>query len=300
VDAILLLACDDLETLNKELKQALREISRIGHLLGVERGITIRSEDGDALEHFGFRDGMSQPQFFDYSAGDPDRATPDIVLEEDRLAGEPDAYGSYLVYRKLEQNVKAFRVAEESLADTLQLEGSARERAGAMMVGRYRDGSPVTTHQCPANMPGNTFDYEQDTSGAKCPLHAHIRKVRPRRGEQPRMVRRGVPYGDYHPLSSKEFPEKDCGLLFLSFQKNIFRQFGFVQRAWANMVDFPETLTGQDPLIAQNFRGVPQRWPKVWDKPAVENISLGGYVTLKGGEFLFAPSLSFFARLGEQ
>jgi hypothetical protein len=41
------------------------------------------------------------------------------------------------VFRKLEQNVRRFKQVEEDPADALELTGDDRERAGAMIVGRF-------------------------------------------------------------------------------------------------------------------------------------------------------------------
>jgi deferrochelatase/peroxidase EfeB len=85
-------------------------------------------------------DGVSQPRFF---RGEKEETPPSIVLERDFLAGDADALGTYVVYRKPEQNVKAFRAAETALAAALGLDPADRERAEAMIVGRFRDGTPL-------------------------------------------------------------------------------------------------------------------------------------------------------------
>ena len=54
LDAMLLLACDDAETLKHELLNALSEVAEFGNVLGMERGTAIRNEEGHPLEHFGF------------------------------------------------------------------------------------------------------------------------------------------------------------------------------------------------------------------------------------------------------
>lgn len=300
LDGVLLLACDDLDTLRAQVGVAVCELSEFSRVTRVEWGKTIRREDGRTLEHFGFLDGISQPNCFEGAQVSPsDRCRPELLLVKDGLVDDPDALGSYLVYRKLEQNVKAFRAAENALADKLQLQPNERERAGAMIIGRFRDGSPITQYDRSCDRPDNDFDFNsEDSLGLKCPLHAHIRKVRPRPENQRRIMRRGVPYGEYRAPSSDALPEHGCGLLFMSFQANIFQQFGFVQHEWANAVDFPRgSLAGPDPLVGQARGSAAQRWPKAWGEPDVESLSLGGYVTLKGGEFFFAPSLPFFRNL---
>ena len=42
---------------------------------------------------------------------------------------------------------------------------------------------------------------------------------------------------------------------------------------------------------------VEQRWPLKWGKPEMAPFDFGGFVTMKGGEFLFAPSLQFLKTL---
>jgi Dyp-type peroxidase family len=263
----------------------------------VERGKTHR-KNRRTIEHFGFVDGISQPRFF---VGENDVSDKNIVLESDQLAGTPGAMGSYLVYRKLEQNVKAFRAAEDKLAAAL---GVGREQAGARIVGRFRDGSPLTKKDEPGLTPpdDNNFDYagQHDADGSRCPFHAHIRKVRPRPDQRERMVRRGVPYGAYDPADEgMEYPEAGSGLLFLSFQRNIQSQFGGIQTEWANNAHFPKDFVGMDPLIGQGWNPLGQAWPVKWGDPTKGTIQqeLGKLVTMKGGEFFFAPSLPFFEKL---
>src|SRR5262249_20727275 len=94
-------------------------------------------------------------------------------------------YGSFFVFRKLEQNVRGFRSALADLTRVLG-PGSDVERAGAMAVGRFRDGTPIVPTTAPT--PGaelNNFTYAaDDSSGKVCPFHAHIRKTNPR-GDSP-------------------------------------------------------------------------------------------------------------------
>jgi Dyp-type peroxidase family len=304
LDALLLLACDDREELERKVSAASSEISAFGKVLYVEKAKTHRRGDF-AVEHFGFADGISQPRFFKDDASD--KEPPKSVLEPDRLAGEPDAFGSYLVYRKLEQNVKGFLEDEARLADALRLSGQDRERAGAMIVGRFRDGTPLTkSGKSGGTPPGdNDFNYNEQGGdpGDRCPMHAHIRKVRPRgriKYPRARIVRRGVPYGPYDPTDPKmKPPEKGSGLLFLSFQRNIESQFGRVQSNWMNTVDAPEEGAGQDTVSGQGWTVTRQLWPWEWGKEPCLRFKFGNYMRLLGGEFFFAPSLDFFRKLAK-
>ena len=75
------------------------------------------------------------------------------VLVADPATNAADSFGSYFVFRKLEQNVRGFKVREQELADALGLVGDERERAGAMAVGRFEDGTPLALSQVDGFMP---------------------------------------------------------------------------------------------------------------------------------------------------
>jgi deferrochelatase/peroxidase EfeB len=202
-----------------------------------------------------------------------------------------------------------------------------------MIVGRFRDGTPLTKYSSERrdtekndikysplkydDVKYNDFKYEDDSRGSKCPLHAHIRKVRPREditNHRRRMVRRGVPYGDYNPVAGTDKPERGSGLLFMAFMRNLHSQFGSVQKEWANSADFPEPRTGTDPLIGQSHGRTPPSWPVRWGEEETKAFRFGDYpdekgnarqeeikhyVTLQGGAFFFAPSLAFFDSLAQ-
>ena len=151
----------------------------------------------------------------------------------------------------------------------------------------------------------------------RCPAHAHIRKANPR-GTTPltsleserrrRIVRRGIPYGRPLPgvadgTPADPNPDAPRGLLFMCFQQNVEDQFEFIQRTWVDNKNFPAGIlfqrnTGDDPLIGQDHHEA-QHWPKRWgDKDAErETFNFESAVTLKGGEYFFAPSLPFLRSL---
>ena len=188
-----------------------------------------------------------------------------------------------------------------------------------MAVGRFKDGSPLVLASTPSVGPVNDFDFRNaDRDGDKCPFHAHIRKVNPR-GTTPltslekerrrRIARRGIPYGPPIGAHVANFPESNPdpaiprGLLFICFQAQIDEQFEFIQRTWVDNSLFPKGIlfqrnTGDDPLIGQDS-DESQRWPKKWgDHDAGrKTFNFESAVTLKGGEYFFAPSLSFLRTL---
>ena len=297
----------------------------------------LRGEDGKPIEPFGFRDCISQPLFYRADVEKArekgfdrwDAAAPlKLVLTRDVLTAEADCFGSYLVYRKLEQNVRAFRETERRLAgaDCLNLPENERERAGAMIVGRFRDGVPLElspTHEAEDLIDYNNFNFldtNDQPSVGKCPYHAHIRRMAPR-GEtglengaikeeelRHRIARRGITYDDREkdadgkPLADGD-PEKDVGLLFMCFQSSIPKQFGFVQARWANTSSFFEKEeVGIDPIAGQNTELADfehQKWYPKWNDAAEppKSFDFKTFVTLKGGEYFFAPSIAFLRGL---
>ncbi len=80
----------------------------------------MRNAQDKSIEHFGYTDSLSQPLFFQSDlewerqqgerthVWDPG-AGPDLVLVPDPYGREGCDSGSYLVFRKLEQHVRAFK-----------------------------------------------------------------------------------------------------------------------------------------------------------------------------------------------
>ncbi|MFH8786769.1 Dyp-type peroxidase [Streptomyces roseoverticillatus] len=291
-------------------------------VLGRETGRGMHNENGDGIEHFGYVDGRSQPLFLTEDLEEERRRTDGVsvwdpaqplerVLVADPAAPDPATdFGSYFVLRKLEQNVLAFKQAEEALADVLKLENNDRERAGAMLVGRFEDGTPLTLQAMPgAHSPVmNNFNYASDGAADKCPYQAHIRKTNPRGSggfESPEdervhlMARRGQTYGE---RSEGDLPETGVGLLFMAFNSDIENQFEFTQHQWANSPRFPkraegESAPGLDQVIGQGDRP-PATWPRVWGEVEGQEVpAMAQAVTMKGGEYFFMPSLSFLRSL---
>ncbi|HEY2292082.1 MAG TPA: hypothetical protein VGM86_15390 [Thermoanaerobaculia bacterium] len=308
IHAMVLFASDSRDALDKR-KTALDEsLQGVGCAIHTERGAVLWNKNGNngstnggkrlRIEPFGFADGGSQPFFLKpqpRKQAPPKRnsiwhpAAPlSLALVRDPFAASNDAFGSYLVYRKLAQDVVGFQKRIHDLAEALKIEAPLAE---AMVMGRFKDGAPLALYD--GNGQGqwsNDFDYSVDPGGLRCPFHSHVRRVNPRTDEarERRIVRRGVPYQE----------NGEQGLLFLCFQSKIHDQFAYIHRQWAN-VDFPYAGTGIDPLIGRpGFQqGTHQQWPKKWGGKPEVYFDFSGFVTLKGGEFFFAPSLPFLLSL---
>jgi deferrochelatase/peroxidase EfeB len=213
------------------------------------------------------------------------------------------------VFRKLEQNVRAFKEYEQQFAQALGLTGKDVKRAGALVMGRFEDGTPVVLKCTPGGYTSapNNFNYDKDLDGARCPLQAHIRKVNPRKEGVPRIVRRGITYGNREKEpqdnpSLEELPSEGVGLLFMCYQKSISQQFEVLQYLYANDRRFPEEQEpGIDPIIGQpGANGVGElKWPVHWNDPRDQHkrFDFHSFVTLKGGEYFFAPSIHFLKNL---
>ena len=295
--------------------------------LGREIGIAYKNENGDGIEHFGYVDGRSQPLMLmedidreaTLSTGTTqwDPAFPLKTALVNDPAGGSAAFGSYFVFRKLEQNVDGFDAREKALARHLGFKGADEPRAGAMAVGRFKDGTPVVLQTGGGmNHPvSNDFGFEGDVDGNKCPFHGHIRKANPREDsvrqfpgvtpEEERshlMARRGITYGKR--LTKRagmgikfwDKPKKDVGLLFMAYQNDFANQFEFTQASWVNNVNFVRPDTGIDAVLGQG-PVTPQHWPTEWGGTDRVDFAFGGFVTMKGGEYLFAPALSTLAAL---
>jgi Dyp-type peroxidase family len=337
---------DGMVLVGSENDTALRlKRDAIANLL-IEGGATIVKEqagraifngNNNGIEHFGYVDGRSQPLLLvednDAEARDAGIAewdpqgSLDVALIPDPGSLDGFSFGSYFIFRKLDQNVRGFKRKEQELATALGFTGEARELAGAMVVGRFEDGTPVTMSDEAKNKnPPNDLNYNADP-GARCPFHAHIRKANPRGSgglETPPnerkhlMARRGIPYEDVprlvHPsdLPGSEtlaefdakvgplLPTGDVGLLFMAYNHDLALQFEFTQKSWANNPAFPAggAPPKLDPIIGQGPVGA-QHWPKEWDNAAAGTapLSFQGFVKMRGGEYFFAPSLNFLKSL---
>jgi Dyp-type peroxidase family len=272
-------------------------------------------EKGEALpkeiEPFGFADGISQPRFFTEDMADEVStknwdpfASLDLALVKDPLGkafkdndvpvgqGGAYSYGSYLVYRKLEQDVAGWNAEVVKNSSTLKLDPNL---FAAFAVGRFKDGTPVINTDHPEDVKPfpNDFNYDNDQDGLKCPYHAHIRKANPRgdsrrkgatleEEKRRRISRRAIPFKDDH---NKE------GLLFMCYQSSIVNQFEFMQNHWIDEPNFANAGTGEDSVIAEGATAK-KAWPAKWGGPGTNQLEFKHFVSMRGGEYFFTPSIS--------
>ena len=242
---------------------------------------------------------------------DRDPGPPPTAFRAPSPAREAWAHdGAYLVFRQMRQDVAGFWAYCRDQAEALAhgpLPGATAEMVGALLVGRWRDGSPIRLDDPDggsARPTRNDFDLSDDPFGLGCPLGAHTRKVNPRSGAiadtsplDKRLVRRGIPYGEALPgIVRRGDPER--GLLFLAYMTSITDQFEFLVSRWINDPHAPSgSGSGQDVLIGQPAGGrtmsvrLPggQTWPFL--PPAA-------FVEATAGQYLFAPSIPSLGALG--
>lgn len=271
---------------------------------------------GQGREHFGFADGFSQPQIRGLAKRMPGQTRRQFRREPlppgEFVLGYPDYFGavaaaashpigrnaSMLVWRQLHQDVYRFRSWIREVAGP----DGDHEFVAAKLVGRWRDGAPLVLapndlhrqHESNDVLVRNHFSYADDPLGVRCPLGAHVRRTNPRDGlpfsalaERHRLIRRGVPYGEplerYAPDDGSE-----RGLLFVSFQSDIERQFEFVQQQWCNDGSRLYIGADRDPLIGAARPG--DRFVIQGCPPWIAS-DLPAFVTTRAGEYFVAPGL---------
>ncbi len=333
VDGLWLLAHDDpveLDPMEQRVTDLLAK--HRASKVHVEAGFTWKDATGKVREPFGFRDGISNPLFFDADCQHDAAGNAyvpkwiNIPRSNVLLEGGPHDGGSFMVLRKLEQNVKEFRKIEDRIEGEYgRVVGGATPpaEAGALIIGRHRNGKILVDATGPDDVDGpNRFDFQADST--RCPFHAHIRKAVPRTDLSPPtahsdvknslnglFVRRSAVYdtyrqlppgstiddasaGDYLSRTGKDI-EGHVGLLFMGYMSAIRDQFVRMQMSWFGDLEFPLAGTRlNDPVVRprETVKGsdIPSwRWPTLGDAP----VELKESVTPKGGAYFYMPSITW-------
>ena len=298
-------------------------------VLHVEFGMANYAQEGEGklyrVEHFGYRDGVSQPYAnLDMDPPPPGGGTPrdngswapvatgEILLghldEDGRVQHLPAnsalrTNGTYMALRKLEQDVVGFR------SFIKRHQQGSQAPLGPQMVGRWPDGSSLVQFPDgpeklgPRHRGINDFRYQRDDPfGRRCPIGAHIRRANPRdtndrdQARRHRLFRRGISYGG--PLLPENAVDEECprGLIFVSMQARLDRQFEFVLTSWLGR----EELEGQagaklDPLLGDHSGRLEDAFQPTDRFGPV--TGLPRFVTMRGGDYFFIPSVSALAGL---
>jgi hypothetical protein len=90
----------------------------------------------------------------------------------------------------------------------------------------------------------------------------------------------------------------------MCFQASLTNQFNFMQKAWAKEQNFVKRDVGTDVVIGvektdDGGKAIKEtyNWPTDWDTAGKTEATFDHWVTMRGGEFFFAPSMSFLRKL---
>jgi deferrochelatase/peroxidase EfeB len=265
--------------------------------------IMLRQPDGKVVpspkEHFGYNDAIGDPVFEGEFPGRAERAasggngafdgagTWRPLATGEFLLGYPDEAqetsgidipisfsrnGTFMAYRKLHQNVAAFRTfLQTASAQLAQVWGLPPDDAGEMlaakMAGRWSDGVPLALAPTVAEWDQFNkryqladpmkdprayaareqalidFRYDDDPQGLKCPLTSHMRRINTRDMLAPRPADGSV-LNNRRRILRRGLPYGDSapgvsdaaehGIIMLIVCASLFRQYEFVQQQWLN------------------------------------------------------------------
>lgn len=329
------------EAREKLLESLRAELAEVGAAVEVTHELDAQML-GNHREHFGFMDGIGQPAIEgsgleEYPGdGTPIDAAGDLAHGGGKSwaplkAGEfvlgwpgetgfpppapkPDVLannGSFLVYRKLRQDVAAFRAFLRERSERLWGADAGAlgiERLASKLVGRWRSGCPVM-HAPLVDDPAiatdwarnNDFRYAGDPRGEVCPLGSHIRRMNPRDGltdhgdtlvRTHRIVRRGLPYGSWLDDQATADDGQERGVAFMAINASIKYQFEFLQSQWLHNGEFAGLARGDvDPFAGEPRDGSRFRIPSPNAGP--KNLfDMPRFITLRGGGYFFIPSVT--------
>ena len=360
MDGLAILCANSEESLSRDcqhFKQGLADVAQ-GTIVAEEFGYRPRDEK----EPFGFRDGIAQPSILGIqktgiSAGefilgygneygycpvapmlraelDPGHLLPDSP--NPHFPGERDfgRNGTFLVYRKLEQDVAGFWnfIGDESRRLRGGVDPDFIVWLAAKMIGRWPGGAPLTLSpeaDDPQLARADHFQYRDvDPEGLRCPFGAHIRRTHPRDQLRPagpvesshmtarhRILRRGRRYGSaLFDLSLLDHPNttEACrlfeqlrddrqkrGLHFLCLNASIKSQFEFIQQAWINNARANGNVDNPDPMASRSATATPCSMLIPRTGLDLRTSRLPAFVTVRAGAYLFVPSLSAIQYLAQ-
>ncbi|HEU0051518.1 MAG TPA: hypothetical protein VFQ39_00030 [Longimicrobium sp.] len=269
-----------------------------------------------ARDHFGYRDRLTQP-CIEGAGEEPTPGSGPALKAGEFILGYPDEdgppanlprpealsrNGSFMAYRRLRENVGAFR-------DFLRAQGETpeeRELVAAKLMGRWRSGAPLAL--CPerddAALGGdmqrnNDFNFkEMDPHGYAVPIGSHIRRMNPRDTgvnlNRRRMIRRGATYGPPLPEDAPDDGE-ERGIAAFVICASLVRQFEFAQNVWANDRNFQHLGNERDPIIGTQDGTLDFTIPR---RPIRRKVTgLPAFTTVRGGAYFFLPGLKALRHL---
>ncbi|MDO9396735.1 MAG: peroxidase, partial [Herbiconiux sp.] len=218
--------------------------------------------------------------------------------------------GTFVAFRKYHTRAGSFnRFLRDNASDE-----TGREHLAAKLVGRWRSGAPLTLapdHDDPElgadPHRNNDFVYKHDPSGHEVPLGSHMRRMNPRDTAMQvmadvnihRIIRRATAFGPPYTPDAVGDEEDDVerGLHFIFLSARAMETMEFLQGEWINKSEFMGLGGERDPIIGVQE---PQRTFTIPRTPVRTRLhGLETFNELKGGEYLFLPSLSALAWLAD-
>ncbi|WP_274564772.1 Dyp-type peroxidase [Streptomyces spiramyceticus] len=339
VHAVLTIAADKVEELRSALAQERQEAS-------IHKVVIIFEQDGGTLagdrrgkEHFGFKDGISEPAVKGFDPPDPERpewkkGSPgtrivpagEFVIGEETVCGTPSGLpdwaknGSFHVVRRLSQDVPGWwaqigaRLKELKASKAVPPEATT-EWLAARMVGRWRSGTPVA--KCPhADMSSdpesandNNISFANDLEGEITPLFSHLRLTNPRDGLA--LKKGDTPVPENGKLDARRIMRR--GIPYgLPFDPAGAAGHGPDAARGLVFVSYQADLVSQFEFIQKdwvNDTNFPERRPKVGADPMIgvttdvtfvgKQVRFEQFVRTEGAVYAFTPSLSTLDRLAD-
>src|SRR5258706_1381266 len=270
-----------------------------------------------SLNSLGYKDGIGQPAIEgsgveplpgqgrpikagEFILGYPGEAGVPLAMPQPDVLGRN---GTYVGLRKYQSRVGAFNRFLRENGQT----GEERELLAAKLVGRWRSGAPLTLAPTKDDAAlgedphrNNDFTYANDPQGRQVPLGCHMRRMNPRDTTMPvltdvnihRIIRRSTAYGaPYDPNAISEHDdERPRGIYFLFISAKALNTLESLHHAWSNDGTFMNLGNERDPTVGLQEEGATFTIPEAPVRRRIHGIET--FNVLRGGEYLFMPSLS--------
>ena len=270
-----------------------------------------------SLNSLGYKDSIGQPAIEgsgveplpgqgrpikagEFILGYPGEAGVPLAMPQPDVLGRN---GTYVGLRKYQSRVGAFNRFLRANSQT----DEERELLAAKLVGRWRSGAPLTLAPTQDDAAlgedpqrNNAFTYANDPKGNQVPLGCHMRRMNPRDTKMPvltdvnlhRVIRRSTTYGaPYDPNAISEHDDEAArGIYFLFISAKAMNTLEFLQQEWINDGTFMNLGNERDPTVGLQEEGATFTIPKEPVRRRIHGIET--FNVLRGGEYLFMPSLS--------
>jgi len=273
--------------------------------LGYKDSIGQPAIDGSGVEPL---PGQGRPiKAGEFILGYPGEAGVPLPMPQPDLLGRN---GTFVGLRKYQSRVGAFNRFLRENAQTAE----EQDLLAAKLVGRWRSGAPLTL--APAQddpalgedpRRNNDFTYANDPHGLQVPFGAHMRRMNPRDTNLAqltdvnlhRIIRRSTTYGSpYDPNATAERDDEVArGVYFIFLSARAMETIEFLQMEWINNGNFMNLGNERDPNVGLQDEQGTFTIPKEPVRRRIHGIET--FNVLRGGEYLFMPSLSALRWLAE-